>query len=86
VGNGAVGSATSFVILTSNPATLFPADVSTAGGPTFNAAIGTNVNLVSATNATFTGATSTINFAAIPEPSVALLGALGLIGLVRRRR
>jgi len=84
VGNGAVGASTSFLILSSNAGTTFPADVAAAGGPTFNAALGTGVSLVASTGATFTPGTSTITL--VPEPSAALLGAVGALGLLRRRR
>lgn len=86
VGNGSVATSTSFVILSSTANTTFPADVSTAGGPTFNAALGTGVNLVTSKGATFTAGTSTIALTAIPEPSSALLGVVGALGLLRRRR
>lgn len=75
----------SYVILTTSPtATNFPADVAAAGGPSFNAALGSGLAQIASSNATFTPGTSTINL--VPEPSSALLGALGALGLLRRRR
>lgn len=64
----------------------FPSDVSSAlASSTAQVQTSANVTLVPADGISFTDAT-TLNFVQIPEPSVALLGALGLIGLVRRRR
>lgn len=45
---------------------------------------GTNVNLTGAAAAGLAG--SAITFVAVPEPSAALLGAFGVLGLLRRRR
>jgi MYXO-CTERM domain-containing protein len=41
---------------------------------------GTDLESVSFANA------NTLRFTAVPEPSAALLGALGALGLLRRRR
>lgn len=86
VGNAEIGSATSYVILSSNAGTAFPPDVAAAGGPTFNAAVGANLTVVDSVMATYDGDASSITFVPIPEPTVTALGALGLLGLLRRRR
>lgn len=88
VGTGPIGAAdTSFVILSANVGTAFPPDVAAAGGPTFNAALGSNLSVVTTSEgAVFDGAANSITLVPIPEPSVALLGALGVVGLMRRRR
>lgn len=68
----------------STPGT-FPADVSNAlqsATITFSNSTGF---AVASGDASFTDA-NTLNLVAIPEPSIALLGGLGLIGLLRRRR
>ena len=77
----------SFVILSSNAGTSFPPDVAAAGGTTFNAALGSGLSLVATdSNSTFDSTGNAINLVAVPEPSVAILGALGALGLIRRRR
>jgi len=91
VGNGPVNDpATQYVVLRTNANTAFPADVSGTGSSTFNAALGSGLTLVANTpNAQWSptataSAGGTINF--VPEPSAALLGAIGALGLLRRRR
>ena len=86
VGSGStVENSEQFVILantTSNP--LFPADVTGTGATTYIASQGSQLSIVSSNNASLTG--NVIDFTAVPEPSVAILGALGALGLIRRRR
>lgn len=93
VGNGTtVENSTSWVILTPTVPLLFPPDVSGTGGPTYSATVGTAQTLVATSNATWAptqtlggvAGNGTITF--VPEPSAALLGALGALGLLRRRR
>lgn len=65
--------------------TAFPADVSNPlGSATVNLHNSTpgTVVFVAGNNATYSN--NTVNF--VPEPSAALLGALGVVGLLRRRR
>jgi hypothetical protein len=76
----------SWVIFRTSTNVLFPSDVSsalTSANPTFSN-FTTAVNVAQSTNYEEVGA-RTINFT-IPEPSAALLGALGALGLLRRRR
>lgn len=96
VGNGTtVGNSTAFVILTPTSPLLFPPDVTAATGVTYAATIGTGQTLVASSlgssfspTTTAGGAAGSGNFilAAVPEPSAALLGAIGALGLLRRRR
>ena len=78
----------SWVIFRTSGNTLFPSDVSSVlatATATFSN-FTTAVNVAQSTNYEEVGA-RTINFTApIPEPSAALLGALGALGLLRRRR
>jgi hypothetical protein len=65
--------------------TAFPSDVtSTLASATvqFHNATPGNVVLEASSNATFNA--NVVNF--VPEPSAALLGAFGVVGLLRRRR
>jgi MYXO-CTERM domain-containing protein len=79
-----------YVVLRTNTNTAFPADVSVAGSTTFNAALGSGLTAVSTGSAaTWVSTASTTDggrIVFVPEPSVALLGALGVFGLIRRRR
>jgi hypothetical protein len=93
VGNGTtVENSTSWVILSPTANTAFPANVTQATGVTYAATLGTNQNLVASSNATWSATTALGGGAGaglitmIPEPSAALLGALGALGLLRRRR
>ena len=77
-----------WVVIRTNANTTFPADVSGTGSATFAMTLPTTVSIIGEGNvghgfATL-GSTNTINF--VPEPSTALLGALGVFGLLRRRR
>ncbi len=91
-GTDIASSGSSWVILGSTSATLFPPDVTAATNVTFAAANTNTVTFVAKgdTNNGFTapvGATGgNLNLVTIPEPSAALLGALGALGLLRRRR
>jgi hypothetical protein len=65
--------------------TAFPSDVTNALASStvqFHNATAGNVVLAAGNNHQYTG--NTVNF--VPEPSAALLGALGVVGLLRRRR
>ncbi len=78
----------SWAIFRTSGNTLFPADVSSVlatSTATFSN-FTTAVLVAQSSNFTAVG-TNTVNFgAAIPEPSAALLGAIGALGLLRRRR
>jgi hypothetical protein len=79
-------SGDAWVVLTHNSGTTFPPDVSAATGVTFAATTPGVVTIVGG-QATFGAQTATgyaLNF--VPEPSAALLGLLGVAGLLRRRR
>jgi hypothetical protein len=85
-GSTIAASGDSWVVLTHNSGTTFPSDVSGATGVTF-AATTPAVVTIAGGQATFGAQTATgfaLNF--VPEPSAALLGLLGVAGLLRRRR
>lgn len=91
IGTGAdiAASGNTWVVLDSTSATaVFPADVSVPGSATFGATTsGVVTVLASGQEVSFTQngtAGQFLNF--VPEPSAALLGLLGAVGLLRRRR
>lgn len=90
VGNGSTrANSTEFAILTTAANVLFPADVTTSS--TASVTFSSITNSVVLSNAGLEDANGTardliVLAAPVPEPSVALLGALGVLGLVRRRR
>lgn len=98
VGNAStIGLSTSWVVMRPSAATAkFPADVTGTGAVTLSATVPTGTSgwtiiASGAPSASFGGATPVVggtilNLAAVPEPSAALLGALGALGLLRRRR
>lgn len=90
-----IGSGNGWVVMTHNNNTSFPADVSVATGVTFAATLPTVVTIVGkgfessgffdpATGVP--GSTQNLNIVTIPEPTTALLGLIGALGLLRRRR
>jgi hypothetical protein len=93
VGNGTtVADSTQYVILSPNAGTTFPSDVTQATGVTYAATLGSGQTLVTSVGATWS-ANKTLGGGAgaglitfVPEPSSALLGAIGALGLLRRRR
>jgi hypothetical protein len=95
VGNGpTVANSSAWVILTPNVGTTFPSDVTQATGVTYAATVGTNQTLVAASILSWapqgqlgslTGGNGLI-YIPVPEPSSALLGAIGALTLLRRRR
>ncbi len=91
IGANIASSGSSWVILRStNAATLFPADITTATGVTW-AATNTNAVTFLAKGDPANGFTAPVGTTGgflnlVPEPSAALLGALGALGLLRRRR
>ena len=91
IGNGATrAGSTDFAIFTSAANTLFPADV-TQGSAAASVTLSSITNSVVLPNAGSEDAAGTardqiVMVSQIPEPSAALLGALGALGLLRRRR
>ena len=87
VGTGAdiASSGSSWVVFTRATPLSFPANVVPAGNTSFTLSSSSVVTFVAKGNAEngFTNA-NTLNF--VPEPSAALLGAIGVLGLLRRRR
>lgn len=91
VGNGTtVENSSSYVILSGSAS--FPTDVTVATGVTYLATVGSNLTLVASQAAdwyptlTLGGAAGNGYIQFVPEPSTALLGAIGALGLLRRRR
>jgi hypothetical protein len=88
LGNSIESSGAKWVVLRSNANTAFPADVSGTAAVTFAATLPTTVSIIGRGDAGngfgLSGTTNTINM--VPEPSTALLGLLGIAGLIRRRR
>ena len=72
-----------------SPSGFFPSDV-TSAILSSSANVNNTSQLVIASSGGVQGVSfgsaNNINFVTVPEPSVALLGALGVLGLVRRRR
>ncbi len=88
-GNSIANSGSNWVILKMNSNLTFPADVSVGGTTTFLATVSNGVTFVAkgATGSGFdTVGASGANLNLVPEPSAALLGAFGVLGLLRRRR
>lgn len=89
IGSGStVNFASPYALIKMNSNLAFPADVSSGTATaTFNTAVGTNLTLVSSKDMTWNPqSTSRSSLTVVPEPSAALLGALGALGLLRRRR
>ncbi len=85
----------SWVILQNTPALekTFPVPITGTGSVTFNAALPANVIVLATGNPqngfiaeSATGSAAAFNLVSVPEASTALLGLIGLAGLVRRRR
>lgn len=93
-GTTIANSGTEWVIFSRNTVTNFPADASQAGNTTWTFSSSSVVSIQA--NGEPTGGLDTqgnkfttannFDFYVVPEPSVALLGALGVLGLLRRRR
>jgi hypothetical protein len=85
VGNGAtIASSTHVSIFKLTTNNAFPANVAAAGSTTVSVPNGTVFSVVG-TAGSVEG--NTLNLAIVPEPSAAaLLGLLGVVGLIRRRR
>lgn len=90
-GSASYDAANSWAIVRTTANTAFPANVANAGSTTFNAALGSNLALVTSKGASTPSLTDNESISGnsivlVPEPSAALLGALGALGLLRRRR
>jgi hypothetical protein len=88
-GNSIANSGTNWAVFTSTNNTSFPSDVSGATGVTFAMTTPAVLNVVGkgdVGSGFVAGGVNTNNFNFVPEPSAALLGALGALGLLRRRR
>jgi len=90
-GTDIASSGTNWAVFKTAANTAFPADVSQATGVTFTMTTPAALTVLATGNvgAGFVaGGVNTNNFelAPIPEPSAALLGAIGALGLLRRRR
>jgi hypothetical protein len=91
IGNASTKEAsTKFAILKGDPTGFFfPASAgspSGSGSVTLSGAAVASPIGIAGSETDVAGAPDTLVLSAIPEPSVALLGALGILGLVRRRR
>lgn len=89
VGTGTTSANSSaWMIFRSNSNTAFPADVTGTGAVTFAASLASNLTIVASDGrSSFGGAApNNLNLVTVPEPSTALLGLLGVAGLIRRRR
>lgn len=90
-GTDIASSGTGWVILRQNTSTLFPPDITQATNVTWAGSTTDRVTIVGTGNVengfNVIGAVGgNLNLVTIPEPSAALLGALGVLGLLRRRR
>ena len=90
-GSASYDVANSWAIIRTTANTAFPANVANAGSTTFNAALGTNLAIVTSKGASTLSLTDNESISGnsivlVPEPSAALLGAFGALGLLRRRR
>lgn len=90
IGNGIDrASSTDFAIFTTATNLLFVSDVTTTGSTTVTLSSITNSVVLpnaGSENAAGTARDQIVMVSQIPEPSAALLGALGALGLLRRRR
>jgi hypothetical protein len=78
------------ILSTPQPASTFPDLTAPLASRTVTMGSGNTIGVASfggplVTNVSYTNP-NTLNFVAIPEPSTMLLGALGALGLLRRRR
>ena len=86
--NANLAAATQVGLFGNVPASAFPADVAASGSFNFNVNVFGNVEVIAGAGGKVDNATGAdvLRLVAIPEPSTALLGALGVLALVRRRR
>ncbi len=86
-------SGTNWVVMRPSASTaVFPADVTGTGSVTVNATVPSGWTIIAKGDSTAafggaaTGGGTILNLNAIPEPSAVLLGSLGALSLLRRRR
>lgn len=70
------------------PVSSFPADVTAGGSVNFNVNIFANLEAIAGVGSKIDNATGAdvVRLVPVPEPSAALLGAIGVVALLRRRR
>jgi hypothetical protein len=89
LGNGLTGdTSTEFAIFTTALGTLFPADITQPGGPNITLSSVANIQVLNGAGSAISVDSNPdiIQLQVIPEPSTALLGLIGALGLLRRRR
>jgi len=92
VGNGTtIANSTQIGLFTQTTPTFFTADITLAGSTNFALTTGNIVSAVAGAGSVVDNATGVdnlklVSLTTVPEPSAALLGALGVLGLLRRRR
>jgi len=87
VGNAATKAASTYwgIYSMTTPA-FFPANVTAAGSTPVAIATGAAITPLANAGTVTSNSFALVNTVPIPEPSAALLGALGALGLLRRRR
>lgn len=87
VGNGTTqANSTAFGIFGLTTSTNFPADVAATVSTSLTLANGTSIVPLNNAGTVTQNSFGLVSSAPIPEPSAALLGAIGALGLLRRRR
>ena len=83
-----LATATQIGVFGNTPVTSFPADVTAAGSSNFNVNTFGNVEAIGGFGNKVDNASGAdvLTLVPVPEPSAALLGALGVVALLRRRR
>ena len=86
-----LSTATQFALVNNTGAgTFFPTDITTSNSASINFTTFTALQTVAGGGTTTTGTPNSIHMinvvTAVPETSTALLGAIGVLGLLRRRR
>lgn len=94
-GNSIANSGDNWVVFKTNANTAFPANVAVAGTTNFALTLPSGLTILGKGNEADGFFSPTISpgtgggyyqFTAVPEPTAALLGAFGVLGLLRRRR
>ena len=83
-----LATATQIGLFGNVPATFFPADVTAGGSFNFNVNTFASLEVIAGAGSKIDNATGAdvLRLVAVPEPSAALLGALGVVAFLRRRR